>query len=54
MLRDPSELSSSKLEVEDVPSDIVYACVATVTDLNGDTHMLRSNTLIVKRAGKLH
>ena len=50
--RPSSDLANSTLEVQSLSSDVVYYCEATVADMNGDSHVLRSNTLIVKKIGQ--
>ena len=50
--RPSSDLANSTLEVDSVSGDVVYFCEATVADMNGDSHVLRSNTLIVKKIGQ--
>ncbi|KAL5255321.1 hypothetical protein ACHWQZ_G014662 [Mnemiopsis leidyi] len=47
--RPAEDLANSTLVVENIASDVVYYCEATVADMNGDSHVLRSNTLIVKK-----
>ena len=49
-----SDATNNTLVVDSVTEDIVYYCVATVKDANGDSHLLRSNTVAVKKVGELY
>ena len=50
--RKAEDLANGTLVVETISSNVVYYCEATVADMNGDSHVLRSNTLIVKKICK--
>jgi hypothetical protein len=50
--RKDSEKANGTMAVETVSKDVVYYCEATVSDMNGDIHVLKSNTLIVKKICK--
>lgn len=46
--RSEADKANGTLEVTSVTADTAYICEATVEDMNGDSHVLRSNSIIVK------
>ena len=47
--RKDADKANGTLVVDSISSNVVYYCEATVADMNGDSHVLRSNTIIVKK-----
>ena len=50
--REEKDKTNGTLVVATVSADVGYYCEATVNDMNGDQHVLRSNTIIVKKIGE--